>query len=51
MVPSPDCGSYVARIDLFKAFPSIVEEYTRPAEASEPEIRFAAKRRDQKKKA
>jgi hypothetical protein len=51
VVPSSDCTSYVARIDLFKAFPSIVNEYIKPQEASLPEIQLVAKRRSQKKQA
>jgi hypothetical protein len=51
VVPSPDCSAYVTRIDLFKAFPSVVEQYIKPAEASVPEIPLVAKRRDQKKQA
>ena len=51
VVPSADCSSYVARIDLFRAFPSIVNQYIAPAEASVPEIQLVAKRREQKKQA
>jgi len=51
VVPSADCSSYVARIDLFRAFPSIVNQYIAPAEASVPEIQLVAKHREQKKQA
>lgn len=51
VVPSSDCASYVARIDLFNAFPSIVNEYVKPQEASVPEFQLVAKRRSQKKQA
>jgi len=51
VVPSADCSMFVARVDLYKKFPEIVNAYVPSAETASPEIQLVARKNNQKKQA